>query len=175
MLRFKQFIPAGFCLKCQVCCRFPERPTAWQPRLTREEISAFKNRRAFKGNLAKGAIKLKALGSFFCCAFFNRKKNSCKIYRLRPLDCRLYRFILISRQRKIFLAAHLACPFVTENIRSKKFKRHIGYLKRVFAKRDIRAFIKTNPAIIQDYQNYRQASPTSVWRELIPLFSVSHR
>lgn len=167
MLRFKQFIPAGFCLKCQVCCRFPERPTAWQPRLIQKEIGTFKNRATLEGKFEKGVVKLKPMRSFFCCVLFNRKKNSCKIYRLRPLDCRLYPFVLISRQRKIFLAAHLVCPFVAENIRSKQFKRYSDYLKKVFAKRGIRTFIKTNPEIIQDYQNYR--------RELIALFSVYHR
>jgi uncharacterized protein len=164
VLRLKQLVPAGFCLKCQICCRFPKKPTIWQPRLSQEETIFFRNQNGLKGHIAKGAVKLKAAGSFFCCEFFNGKKNSCKIYKLRPLDCRLYPFVLLRAKNKIFLAAHLICPFIAENIRSRKLERYADYLKKVFAGKDFKLLIKTSPAFIQSYKGYRQ--------ELIPLFPV---
>jgi uncharacterized protein len=165
VLRFKQLVPAGFCLKCRICCRFPKKPTVWQPHLSKEEARLFRNRDGLKGHIAKGAVKLKAAESFFCCEFFNGKKNSCKIYKLRPLDCRLYPFVLMRAGKQIFLAAHLICPVIAENIRSRKFQRHSDYLKKVLAGKDFQLLIKTNPAFIQSYKGYRQ--------ELIPLFPVS--
>ncbi|MDP3143463.1 MAG: YkgJ family cysteine cluster protein [Candidatus Omnitrophota bacterium] len=195
MLGLKQLIPSSTCLHCQICCRFPEKNTVWQPRLSRIETVAFKNeaprakargflernterprlqgavlwprmyKRWLAARIKKGAIELKRIGGLFCCSFFNAKGNSCQIYKIRPFDCRLYPFVLIDLQDKIILAAHQLCPFVAQSIQTKKFQSHASYLKKFFAKKGIQDFLKANPSLIQDYQGYS--------KELIPLFPLT--
>lgn len=165
MLSLKQLIPSSICLHCQICCRFPEKNTVWQPRLSRIETAAFKNKRLLAAKIKQGAVELKKIGGVFCCSFFNAKKNSCRIYKIRPFDCQLYPFVLIDLQDKIILAAHQLCPFVAENIQTKRFQSHASYLKKFFAKKDIQDFLRANPALIQDYQGYS--------KELVPLFPLT--
>lgn len=163
MLAPKQLIPSKTCLSCEFCCRFPKPNTVWQPRLTAGEISAF-DKLGFKNKILKGAVKSKAQGKFFACSFLRSSKNACGIYRQRPLECRLYPFVLMVGKDGVLLAAHLACPFVLENIKTAEFKRHAAYLKKYFSRESSRKFIKANPAIAQNYHGYA--------KELVSLFTI---
>ena len=155
MLGPKQVIPSRTCLSCKFCCRFSKPDTAWQPHLASDEISIL-TKRGFKNKIFKQTVKLDKLGKIFCCSFFYPQGNSCKVYRLRPFECRLYPFVLVAGKNRISLAVHLACPFILENINTRKFKKHVEYLKRYFARKSCREFIKANPVIAQNYRGYEE-------------------
>lgn len=167
MLILKQLIPSRICLDCQVCCRFPKKDTLWQARLTKEEAAVFKKQPDFKISIKGGRIKTKSRGRLFCCSFFSPSRNACKIYKLRPFECRTYPFVLTSGKDGISLAAHLVCPFVLENFNSQKFKRYTEYLRRFFSWKSIHNLIKANPRIAQGYKGYK--------KELLPLFSILYK
>ena len=42
-MELKQFIPQEYCLRCEVCCRFPEQHTVWAPKFTPLEKAAALN------------------------------------------------------------------------------------------------------------------------------------
>jgi Fe-S-cluster containining protein len=162
VLRLRQLVPYKICLSCRVCCRFPSAGTCWQPRLSKEELVALPAYR--KGKIKTGVIKAMARQGLFQCAFFSAAGNRCKIYKGRPFDCRLYPFVLSGEGKDIILAAHLACPFVLNHLSGKKFKDYTAYLKKFFAGKQVKRFLKDNPELIGDYRDYR--------RELLALFPL---
>ena len=46
------------------------------------------------------------------CRFFHPPDHVCRIYDQRPLECRLYPFLLVRNGPDYAVAVHLACPFV---------------------------------------------------------------
>ncbi|MFZ5801124.1 MAG: YkgJ family cysteine cluster protein [Candidatus Omnitrophota bacterium] len=153
MFRIRQFVPSKVCLECEVCCRFSEPKGVWLPHTSRKEAAA----------LNRQTIGIRKFKQGFCCEFFIPKENRCRVYGLRPFDCRIYPFLLHKQKGKLFLAAHLACPFIVENLRAKKFQRYVSYLKKFFRRKDIRIFLKENPHLAQDYSEFQ--------KEILPLFS----
>ncbi|MFA5156527.1 MAG: YkgJ family cysteine cluster protein [Candidatus Omnitrophota bacterium] len=149
----RQLLPKEACLKCQGCCRFAEAATIWAPALLDKEIKTLlkKNAAAF---ISPGK-KLKPVASkdknIFLCPFLNCSDNQCKIYSLRPLECRLYPFLINRSSGKIYLAVDRNCPFVSEKMESKPFKDYAAYLARLLNGRAFRKLLKDNPQIIQAY------------------------
>jgi len=165
VLGFKPLVPSRICLSCKGCCRFINKNTVWQPHLTAEERLVFKNKGYFEKDFNKKLVEAQRRGKLFYCQFFSSPQNSCRIYRFRPFECRLYPLVLTVDKGVIMLAAHLACPFILSNLNTKEFKRYVEYLRKYFFKNETRKFIKANPAIAQNYKNYK--------KELIFLFSIS--
>ncbi|MCX5715534.1 MAG: phosphatidylglycerol lysyltransferase domain-containing protein [Candidatus Omnitrophica bacterium] len=97
----KQFIPSECCLKCDVCCRFldAESPYAAGLDLTPE------------GNRFTQPLHA---GAGFICSCLNPKNNRCKIYVDRPLDCKLYPFVLMWDEdyKDIVLGLDHKCPHI---------------------------------------------------------------
>jgi len=154
MLRFRQFVSSGTCLKCDGCCRFAQQDTAWSPVLLDKEIDELTG----KGIIPQDSrftkkILLKPQGNTesFICTFFNPRENKCLVFPYRPFDCRLYPFLLARRAKRIFLAVDLHCPFIKKNIKAKEFKNYITYLIKLFNGRNFSALIKNNPHIAQEY------------------------
>ena len=89
------------CLACEVCCRFPEAASPLAPFFCDDEISragtAGLGRNVFPpGTYGPGhAIILRRERSAFVCPALDVSSHACTIYAERPLDCRLYPFMLM--------------------------------------------------------------------------------
>ena len=127
----KQFVPSDYCLKCLGCCRFAESPTIWAP----AGCSLVKNNEGYH------------------CGHLNETDNHCKIYKKRPLDCRLYPFLLVKKGSSLSLGLHKSCCFVEgENPSLQDIRDYADYLKKKVSTRGIVALIKSNPRVAVDYQ-----------------------
>ena len=124
----KQFVPSGYCLKCLGCCRFSENPTIW----------------------ASPGCRLVESKGGYCCEHLNEKDNRCAVYSKRPLDCRLYPFLLVKRNGVLSLGLHKSCLFIEE--KRPDIKEYADYLKKALNRPRAVAEIGKNPGICADYQ-----------------------
>jgi Fe-S-cluster containining protein len=141
-----QFVSKEYCLGCRGCCRFAEKESLWQPHLLESEIPA----------IAPFSKKLEVIkndaGEGFLCQFLNPKDNTCKIYTIRPFECRLYPFLLNRRGKKVYLAVDLQCPYIREAAALDAYKDYVSYLSEFFSDADVLQAVKNNPQIIQSYE-----------------------
>ena len=88
-------VPSATCVRCDVCCRFPEADSVLRPYFTEQEIieavargvapAHFPDRRGGQISLA-----MNPSGEGFLCPAFDPATSHCRIYEGRPLDCRIY-------------------------------------------------------------------------------------
>lgn len=160
MLTLRQFIPKAFCLSCDGCCRYAGKDTSWSPLFLFEEILELTKKNILpcclfsskKASLrAAGRINVIEARDGFICPCLEVKSNKCKIYRYRPLDCRLYPFLLLRRGKKAYLAVDNNCVFIREGCDEKKLRAYAKYLLKMLSMKEFTLVLKKNPQIIQEY------------------------
>lgn len=158
----KQFVPQQACLECRGCCRFAQEDSAWVPSLLNEEIEHFLNE-GVTATLITPQKKLKMVPfpkqKVYLCPLFHYEENKCKAYDLRPLECRLYPFLICAGEgakasggtRKFYLAADANCPFLKEQDKTADFKEYVRYLVSLLQNPPYAELLRNNPHIIQSY------------------------
>ena len=148
----KQFVPSEFCIKCKGCCRFKEADSVWSPCLLDEE----------------GGRRIVPIanpdGTGFICPFLGTTDNKCKIYDIRPFECRLYPFLINLRRGQVLLTVDLNCPYVYEKINSQEAKDYIAYLAAYLNSPKQLKILKDNPQIIQAYEEVREVAEINLKR-----------
>ncbi len=116
-----QLVPDSTCLRCDVCCRFPEADSFLRPYFTRQEIadavmhgvsdSCFPNKSGTQVNLVKSSTS-----EGYLCPAFDVGSGRCGIYDVRPLDCQLYPLALMwdASGQEVLLGWDTKCPFMRE-------------------------------------------------------------
>jgi hypothetical protein len=88
------------------------------------------------------------------CFFLDRSDHRCQAYPARPLECRLYPFLL-SREQGVFkIYAHLACPFLGEQAFSLPDSPFISELKAFFSMPAVTDFLKEHAGCFADYSGH---------------------
>lgn len=150
----KQFISQDYCLKCRGCCRFSQQDSLWLPTLADQEI-AYLSEKGFPPALISEKKKLRGepaqRENNFLCPFLSPEDNKCKIYDLRPFECRLYPFLLHREDKEVFLAVDLNCPFIEKNLKSNEYRRYAEYLSALLNKPDVLEILRQNLQLIQAY------------------------
>ncbi len=115
-----QIVPSQVCLRCEVCCRFPEPDSFLRPYFTAEEI-----RRAVAAGVDPAAfpdpqggqvrVVPHPAGEGYLCPAFDPATSHCRIYEVRPLDCQLYPFALMwdATGDQVVLGWDTKCPFMS--------------------------------------------------------------
>lgn len=105
------------CLACDVCCRFASPTASFVPFFSAGELAALGDE-ASRHFLAPGASpgdRPLALpdGEGWRCPFRRAESQDCTHYEQRPLDCRLYPFVLMfdAAGRNVWLGLDEVCPF----------------------------------------------------------------
>lgn len=118
-----QLVPSSTCLRCDVCCRFPDPDSPLRPYFTAEEVS-----RAVAGGVSAGrfpsmhggqiALVPDEEGDGFHCPAFDPASARCLIYDRRPFDCQLYPLALMWNQShdEVVLGWDSKCPFMGEQV-----------------------------------------------------------
>ena len=116
-----QIVPSATCLHCEVCCRFPERDSFLRPFFTGEEIhlaTAAGLSPAYFPNAAGTQIELvpNPVSEGYICPAFDAATSHCRIYDVRPLDCRLYPFALMwdALHEQVVLGWDSKCPYLRD-------------------------------------------------------------
>ena len=160
MREIKQLIPEDFCLSCHGCCRYAARDTAWTPVFLFDEIVELTEKNivpsclfTHPNNHKKRAagIDLIEEGEGFVCPCLDSSENKCKIYSFRPLDCRLYPFLLARKEDVFYLALDENCPFIQNAENSAMIKQYIQELKTFLTSPEFLKTAKKNPEIFQQY------------------------
>ncbi|MEK6568323.1 MAG: phosphatidylglycerol lysyltransferase domain-containing protein, partial [Candidatus Omnitrophota bacterium] len=130
-MELKQFVPSNYCLKCVGCCRFLENPTIWAPQ----------------------GFRLVKTNDGYRCEHLKEKNNRCAMYPQRPLDCRMYPFLLVRKGGNLHLGLHKSCCFVEEKQpAAADIQAYAQYLKNRLNTASLISAISENPEIAADYQ-----------------------
>ncbi len=106
------------CFACDVCCRFPEPTTHLSPWFSRTEqaralTAGLRAEDFLPGAFGAGQPICLRSGDELCtCPGFEPAANRCTMYPDRPLDCRLYPFMLMYEQggSEVWLGLDTYCP-----------------------------------------------------------------
>jgi len=151
----KQIIPSEFCLGCRGCCRFSEKDSMWSPLLLNEEIECLKENNLLSGCDTKKKKLTTVLNSTeenFVCAFLSVQDNSCRIYGLRPFECRLYPFLINREKNRIYLAVDPHCSFVERNAATSQFREYADYVADILKSPPVVRIINEIRDMIPEYQ-----------------------
>jgi Fe-S-cluster containining protein len=120
-----QLVPSSACFRCDVCCRFPAVDSFLRPYFTEREIAAAIAHgvapESFPDASGSQIIPVQnPSGEGYVCPAFDPATAQCGIYEARPLDCRLYPFLLMwdADQKAAFLGWDTKCPFMRETVPS---------------------------------------------------------
>ncbi len=143
MIPGPQVVPSAICVRCEVCCRFPEHDSLLRPYFTASEIqqalthgvppSSFPDHRGSQVEVVPHPTD-----EGFLCPAFDPATHHCRIYEVRPLDCQLYPFALMwNEQHDIVLFGwDPLCPFLLEQslevtpLKGEKLRSSIRKLPR---------------------------------------------
>ncbi len=143
-------------MKCKICCRFPDTTEVQAPAwslLEAEWAQASGGDRSWFQKIEQTPSlgpRLQPCGSGFRCPAFNEQMNGCTIYSVRPLDCRLYPFVLTkdASQTKVILSMDVKCPYIQEHGTDLETLAYIQRLADYLEMPVGRDYLKENPNII---------------------------
>lgn len=116
-----QLVPSSACLRCDVCCRFPDPDSPLRPYFTDEEaaraVGSGVDARAFPDRSGcQIALLPDPQGEGFLCPAFEKHSGTCRIYEQRPLDCLIYPLAMMwnADHDEVLLGWDVKCPFMQE-------------------------------------------------------------
>jgi uncharacterized protein len=153
-----QLVPSSACLRCDVCCRFPDADSPLRPYFTSEEISQAVDRglevKAFPDRHGcQVTVVPDAQGEGFACPAFESQSNTCRIYEQRPLDCQLYPLAMMwnAAQDQVVLGWDAKCPFMQEQL-PESIRRHTDRVMEILQHRAVVQQIADHPRLIGRFQ-----------------------
>ena len=165
-------VPPAWCEDCDVCCRFPEKNSYLAPYFTQDEINAvtellnansfpFKGRDRvgmglFSGEPKTGSkITLLPYREGYICPAFNPAAAHCKIYEVRPIDCKLYPFAILWNPsgKEVLLGMDTKCPFVTEHAEDGLLKEASLEIASALESPPLLDILASNREMIGPYQD----------------------
>lgn len=153
-----QFVPSSACLRCEICCRFPDPDSALRPYFTGQEIAG-----ALEHGLGPAAfpdaqgcqitLVPDANGEGFHCPAFDRETGMCRLYDQRPLDCQLYPLALMwnAAHSEVLLGWDRKCPF-PETQAPESIRRYAGHIKIMLDQPDMLEQIARHPRLVGRFQ-----------------------
>ena len=122
ILNLPQIVPESWCLECRVCCRFPDTRNVQTPFWSGLEAGWAQRKLPeaqawFRPEPSSPSLSARLMGcaeSGYRCPAFEPGTNRCRIHEVKPLDCRLYPFVLASNpgRTQVLLAMDSKCPFI---------------------------------------------------------------
>ena len=157
-----QFLPNGYCLSCQGCCRFESSTTDWRPQIFLDEIYHWRDkdpefsREIFTTKaLDKGCrLRTEDGGTSFNCRYLDPATSVCHIYQNRPWECRIYPFLIRRKNGKVFLSVHGPCPYVRSTYGKDEYTEFVEKFKRYLTEPDVRRLLAANAEVFPTYEMF---------------------
>jgi Fe-S-cluster containining protein len=154
-----QLVPNSACMRCDVCCRFPEADSFLRPYFTGDEVAqavaAGVDPECFPdpGGSQITPVKNPA-GEGYLCPAFDPAANHCRIYGARPFDCRLYPLALMwdAARRDVLLGWDSKCPFMVE-APPPAIARYAEEITALLATEPMLAALAAHPRLIGRFQD----------------------
>jgi len=144
------------CLACDVCCRFASPVASFVPFFTNRE--ALDCRLAQPQELALGTGLRPVLapdGHAWRCPLRSADSQHCTAYQERPLDCRLYPFLLMYDEpgTRVLLGLDEACPFARDHWGEAPFREAADQVARLL-EGPLAATIASAPGIVSRFHDH---------------------
>ena len=155
---FPQLVSGSSCVRCEVCCHFPDADSFLRPYFTAQEIVAavahglspqfFPDRPGSQIDLVQNAA-----GEGYLCPAFDPISSRCGIYDVRPLDCRLYPLALMWNEvhADVLLGWDTKCPVMHETI-PRMIADHAERVADLLTREEVAEIIAGNPRLIGRFQ-----------------------
>ncbi|MBI3312213.1 MAG: DUF2156 domain-containing protein [Candidatus Omnitrophica bacterium] len=152
-----QIVPEEYCFRCRICCRFPDTENVqtpfWSEAETQRAQAAdpkLENRFIpLPGTVSRG-VKLEQCGEGYRCPAFDPENRRCSIHSVKPLDCRLYPFVLTASSARPHpvLAMDMKCPYLQDHHRDPALADYARRLQGYLSSPEAAAYLHTNPKIV---------------------------
>ena len=150
-----QIVPEEWCFRCRVCCRFPDtqgvQTPAWSPMeaewVGRAGPPEWLQRAPGSPSLSP---RLERCGEGYRCPAFDPASSRCSIHADRPLDCRLYPFVLAQSPggSEVVLAMDAKCPYIQEHGADPETARYASGLAAYLEAPVAEEYVRRNPRIV---------------------------
>ena len=152
VLNLPQIVPESWCMECRICCRFPDTEKVqtpfWSPlEAGWAENSWFKEAKGAP-SLAPRLVRCGETG--YRCPAFEPETNRCSIHAVKPLDCRLYPFVLAKNPggNEVLLAMDTKCPYIERNQETAETASYAARLMEYLDTPTGSEYLRTNPEIV---------------------------
>lgn len=158
-----QIVPESWCLECKICCRFPDTRNVQTPRWSQVE-AAWARPAPLRGQAGGEpgwfesrpgspslAPRLEGCPSGgYRCPAFEPGTNRCSIHEVKPLDCRLYPFVLAESPggEQAVLAMDTKCPYVQAHGSDPELAAYAARLAQYLEQPVAEEYLRLNPEII---------------------------
>jgi len=157
----KNITNAKDCLKCKLCCLYTKDQIGLAPYFSKREMALVdkkKIRKTKEGLYQAKVKKSKTKKRFYACIFLDEKNHKCTIYRIRPLDCITWPFIIGWNKEKsdvfLWISNGSFCTAVKNIAKIKKSRlpeEVLEYLK----KKNFFKEIKNKERFLWPYEKYQ--------------------
>lgn len=154
-----QLVPSSTCVRCDVCCRFPDSDSPLRPYFTGKEVvravDAGMNERAFPDRSGCQVLVVPdSAGEGFLCPAFDRSIGTCRIYEQRPFDCQLYPLAMMwnAAQDAVVLGWDAKCPFTPAQI-PESIRSHADRVMEILRQPDVIDEISNHPRLVGSFQD----------------------
>ena len=153
-----QIVPSSTCLRCDVCCRFPDPDSALRPYFTSEDIeqavaagmdgTVFSDRHGCQVTVVPDRQH-----DGYLCPAFDPTTSHCTIYDRRPFDCQIYPLALMWNEAhdQVVLGWDSKCPFLREQVPAD-IQRHASRVMALLEQPGIEKILTAHPRIIGRFQ-----------------------
>jgi Fe-S-cluster containining protein len=153
-----QIVPSSTCLRCDVCCRFPDPDSSLRPYFTGEDIeqavaagidrAAFSDQHGSQVTLVPGQTN-----DGYQCPAFDPATAHCTIYDRRPFDCRIYPLALMWNEAhdQVVLGWDTKCPFLREQVPAD-IHRHAVHVMALLDQPGVTKTLAAHPRLIGRFQ-----------------------
>jgi uncharacterized protein len=153
-----QIVPSSTCLRCDVCCRFPDPDSALRPYFTGEDIeqaiAAGVDRAAFSDRHGcQVTVVPDRQNNGYQCPAFDPATSHCTIYDRRPFDCRIYPLALMWSEAhdQVVLGWDTKCPFLREQVPAD-IHRHAVQVMTLLDQPGVVKMLGAHPRLIGQFQ-----------------------
>ncbi len=153
-----QIVPSSTCIRCDICCRFPDPDSALRPYFTNEDIDqavvAGVSGEAFPDRHGSQVVVVPdRAGDGYLCPAFDPTTSQCTIYDRRPFDCRLYPLALMWNEAhdQVLLGWDAKCPFMRGQIPAD-IHRHAIQVMALLNQPGVVTMLSTHPRLIGRFQ-----------------------
>jgi uncharacterized protein len=153
-----QIVPSSTCVRCDVCCRFPDPDSPLRPYFTDREIAE-----AVDGGVDEKAFVDRSgcqvtvvpdgQGEGFLCPAFDVQTSHCRIYQQRPLDCQLYPLAMMwnAAHDEVLLGWDTKCPFAREQM-PESIRTHADRVREILRQPDTLTTVADHPRLVGRFQ-----------------------
>lgn len=151
-----QIVPEEYCFRCKICCRFPDTQNVQTPFWSEGESRLARNGPgsedwfpAIPGTVSRG-VRLKRCGEGYRCPAFDPQTSRCTIHGVKPMDCRLYPFVLTASPggSEVILAMDMKCPYLQDHHGDSEVSAYARRLEIYLSSPQALSYLRSNPKIL---------------------------